>query len=306
MKKYFYLFFTIFLLSCGYGVDSNEVKTILNNHILKTENIAVDGDNPVISKHRDKDSVLVSYLYETYGINEESDSILIFSKRFFVFNKLDLSFRELKLDREDNEFVHYRDLKAKKVRDSLETIRKDNFILAEQNKIIGDIVFGISFEEYQIMKKQFLERTKNVDWVSSDGYKFYKQNIGDYEFEDIKGYFYNEKLYRLDIEGGLISYKYYKSEMHSQVEAIQNPYEKKYGKPDTYFGIPETYKMDEGYSYSVAYWHIGTKKVDLRIEDIGSYYRLHIRISQPKVVNQIKFEEEVNKNAEQKKAKDLL
>ena len=113
MRKHFYLFFASLLLSCGYGVDSNEVKTILNNHILKTENIVVDSHPPEISKHTDKDSVIVLYSYQTYGINEQYDSIIKFSKRFFVFNKLDLLFRELKSKRADNAFVYYRDVKAK-------------------------------------------------------------------------------------------------------------------------------------------------------------------------------------------------
>lgn len=306
MKKYFYLFFTTLLLSCGLGVDSSEVKTTLNNHILKTENITVDGDPPVISKHSDKDSVIVSYSYRTYGINMENDSTLKFSNRIFVFNKLDLSFREVQSDRKDYEYVYYRDLKAKKVRDSLEIIRKDNFIIADQNKVIGDIVFGISFEEYKKMKQQFMDKTKNVDWVGSGGYKFYKQNIGDYKFNNIYGDFYNEKLYILDVEGDLIHYDKYDIEMPSQVKAIQLPYIEKYGEPNLNFDIPRWHTMDKGYTYLVSSWVIGTKKIELRIKPSGSYNRLIVRIFQPNVVEKIKQEEEIKKDEEVKKAKDIL
>jgi hypothetical protein len=250
--------------------------------------------------------VIVSYLYHTYGINKENDSVQKFTKRFFVFNKLDLSFRELKSNREDNAFVHYHDLKAKQIRDSLEIFRKDNIITVEQNKVIGDVVFGISFEEFQKRKKQFMEKTKNVDWVGSSGHKFYKQNIGDYDFIDVYGGFHNEKLYMVDVEGDLIHYDKYDVEMPRQVEAIQLPYIEKYGEPNIHFEIPKWHTMDKGYTYLVSSWVVGTKKIELRIKPDGSYNRLLVRIFQPKVVEQIKQEKEIKRNEEVKKTKDIL
>ncbi|PKH50837.1 hypothetical protein CXF68_09125 [Tenacibaculum sp. Bg11-29] len=296
MKKYFLLLITPLLFSCGYGVNSNEVKTTLNNYILRTENIIVDGDHPIISKHPDKDSVKVAYLYETHGINKGNDSVQKFSKRFFAFNKLDLSFRELKSNREDIEFIHYRDLKAKQA-------REDSIIAIEQNKVIGDIFFGTSLEEYKKKKKLFIKKTKNTGRGSNG---LHKQNIGDYEFNDIYGGFHNEKLYRIDVLGNGIHYDNYNIEMPKQVEAIKLPYIEKYGKPNIYNEIPKWHRINKGYTYLISSWTVGSKKIELRIEPDGNYNRLLVKIFQPTIANQIKQDEEIKRNEEIKKAKNLL
>ncbi|WP_064968047.1 hypothetical protein [Tenacibaculum ovolyticum] len=301
MKKYFVLLITPLLFSCESGVNPNKVKTTLNNYILRTENITVNGDYPRISKYTSKDSVKVSYSYRISGINKKNDSVQRISKRFFVFNKLDLSFRELKSSRENVEYVHYRDLKAKQA-------REDSIIAIEQNKVIGDIFFGISLEEYKKKKKQFIKKTKNTDRGSTDrGSKgLHKQNIGDYEFNDIYGGFHNEKLYRVDIQGNEIHYDYYNIKMQRQVEAIKRPYIEKYGEPNIQYKIPKRHRINKGYTYLVSSWVVGSKKIELRIEPDGNYNRLLVKIFQPTIANQIKQDEEMKKNEEIKKAKDIL
>ncbi len=303
IKKYVLVPFLFLIFNCQ-SIDTHKVKSILNAHILETENIIADGDMPETSKHNSPDSIIVSYLYEFYAMNNKGDSVVIYPKRYFVFNKKNLNFREIIELRERQEFVHYRDLEAKKIRDSLLIIKKDSIIKVEQNKVLADITFGMSIEEYLKKKEKFMDKTKYLEYEWSNS--IFANKIGDYKFQDIYGDFHDGKLYKIEIKGDLIHYNYYDIEMPKQVDAIKLPYIEKYGEPIKHFDIPKWHTMDNGYTYLVDRWEIGTKTIELRIERTGSYNQLYIKIFQPEVVEKIKLEIEKKEKDQINKATEML
>lgn len=187
-----------------------------------------------------------------------------------------------------------------------EQARKDSVVQAEQDRAIGDILFGITEKEFEKKKEVFIEKCKVVDWVTSDGYKFYKHKIGEYKFSQIWGDYYKGKLYFVQIDGDPIHYEKYKSEMQHQADVILKVFENKYGAANDYAGIPEWHRTEKGYTYQVAYWVVGTKKIELRVKNDGIYYYLNIEIFQPAVSKQMEEEEKAKEKVSVEKATDLL
>ena len=208
-----------------------------------------------------------------------------------------------------------REIRVNAVRDSITTVRlienkkeqakKDSIIHFEQGKVIGDILFGITKKEFDKKENYFRKKCEVIDWVSG-GYTSYKYKIGDYKFSQIWGDYYNEKLYFVQIIGDPIHYEDYKSRMKDQAVAIYQVFNNKYGVPNEDIGIPEWHRTEKGYSYLVSNWIVGTKKIELRVQNDGIYYHLNINIYQPEISTRIEGERKAKEKVAAAKATDLL
>lgn len=172
----------------------------------------------------------------------------------------------------------------------------DSIILTEQEKVIGDIKFGDSEKVTKNNLKDFIKKSKRKDHSDFDELGYF---IGNYKFTNsgVYDFYYKSKLYKLHITGYPIQYEEYKSEISRQIESIKSVISKKYKEPDITNSIPESFETEKGYSYEVHSWNIGSKKIEIRINDKGDHYTVNIEIYQPNIVKTLeKSQLEEDKN----------
>jgi len=177
---------------------------------------------------------------------------------------------------------------------SKEEIRLDSIKKQEELTVFGPIRFGMNKDEFEKSKSEFEEKCKD-------------RKIGDYEFCNINGHFYNEKLYFIEIRGFPIGYKVYDNNMKIQYEALFNVLNNKYGYPIGNRGLPEWHTIFEGDSYVCTSWLIGDKRIRMVIEEYkNDKYTLNLQVYQPSISELINKEVEVKKQNAIKKGVDVL
>jgi len=94
--------------------------------------------------------------------------------------------------------------------------------------------------------------------------------------------------------------------MKAQYKAIFEVFYHKYGIPNLEHSLPEWHATKKGYWYLVSLWKIGSKNVELRVEDNGVYYYLQVVIYQPAIEEKIKNEKIEKEKESAKKAVDII
>lgn len=188
-------------------------------------------------------------------------------------------------------------------RDSLKAIleqKRIDFIKVEQEKVIGEIKFGMSESKTKKLWKKFLNNHKKSG-------SFY---IGDYKFSGayrIVRFLNNNSLYYLTLRGYLIRYDEYVVEAPREYKAISNILENKFGKPDYERELIKWYKTDKNYYYTLKYWNIGKKRVEIKLSrSSGTYLTIDVSIYQPEIVEQINRQRELEAVYKAKKEKDAF
>lgn len=185
--------------------------------------------------------------------------------------------------------------------DSIAQLKKDSaekFYNKEQNKIIGDIEFGITEKQFKKLSEQF--DAKNYD------NELIKHKIGDYYYSTIQGYYYNNKLHEVDIMGSYIDYNDYNTVLINQVSLLKDIISKKYG-PNSYGqGLIAGYSIEKDQSRLVYGWSVGTKDIHIRIANRGLYYSVDLEIFQPKIREIINKEFDKKKDSTSSKASEVL
>ncbi len=200
-------------------------------------------------------------------------------------------------------------------KDSIENIRqvqllkeqktKDSIINLEQDKVIGDIRFGMTEQEFEIQKDSFLKETEFVDY-EFQGRKFYRSKIGTYQLSFIRGIYNNDSLYYTRIIGHPIHYEKYDSNLKKELQSIYNIFKNKYGTPQQDNVVPEWHQISNGQTYPVAKWIVGTKSIDINIVDGGVYRYIHVNIYRQDAVDQLRKEREFQEKNEENQATDLI
>ncbi len=160
-----------------------------------------------------------------------------------------------------------------KIKDSL---AKAESIKKEENKVLGNITFGVSETQFE----QDLAKFKSTLAHNEFETVFV---IGDYIVSDIKGSFDNHKLYKLTTSGDFVPYQRYKEELLPQVEILKDLIAKSYGAPHSGTGAPAGNSIEKGYSYLAYSWKIGSKTIEIRVTNRDLYYTADLKIYQPKV-----------------------
>ena len=239
-------------------------------------------DNPILIKMKNLFILIFStlILFQGCGINEKKEREQAIKDSVLIAQQLQIQ-------------------KEQAIIDSINRI--------EQRKALGEINFGISKKEFDLLLEDFKEKCKVVDWVASDGYKFYNYKIGDYKFSDIRGDFItSDELYSIQILGKSVDWEKYNTDLKEQYFAIFKVFTNKYSYPKEDFGLPERFKLEKGFTYLLAYWEIGTKRIELRIEDSGTYYSINVDIFQPKIRNEVEKSNSEEKNRKAESATKLL
>jgi hypothetical protein len=183
-----------------------------------------------------------------------------------------------------------------KIKDSLSrtAIKKE-----DQHKVLGNIVFGISEQQFETDLDKFKNTLEHNEFKTSFV-------IGDYIFSDIEGSFDNNKLYKLTTSGDFIPYERYKEELLPQVEILKALIFKSYGKPHAGTGAPASQNTDKGYSYLAYSWNIGSKTIEIRVTNRDLYYSADLKIYQPAIEDLIVKREADQKTRSAEKVKDVL
>lgn len=193
-------------------------------------------------------------------------------------------------------------VKAEQAR--IEKARQDSIIAIEQDKVIGDIMFGMPEKEVKSKIEKFRKENRRSDKFLGEPY--YDDFIGEYEYFLIRDYYYEGKLYELNIIGIPTNWEYYDSEVPRQIRYITDVISQKYGNPDLHSELEQRHKLQEGYTYLLNRWNIGKKRIEIRVSDNGTSYPVIVEIYLPEVREKIIIEREKQEKESANKAKDVF
>ncbi|WP_259014579.1 hypothetical protein [Emticicia fluvialis] len=207
--------------------------------------------------------------------------------------------------------------KKEKERIRMETVRdstkkaqawKDSVAIADQDRAIGNIYFGISPKVFDKKLEEFKESTKTPYSTSLDGTVImYNNRIGDFKFIVVTPEFYQDSLWSVEINGYNYNRYEYVYETKSQKESLVKELTKKYGKPEYDFPVRNDYTT-EGH-YLIAGWNVGKKRVTILSAYFKDKYNLVLQIFNMEVNARLRDEEyQKMKDGEKnlKSASDLL
>ncbi len=186
----------------------------------------------------------------------------------------------------------------------IEKARQDSIIAIEQNKVVGDIMFGMQKNEVKSKIEKFRNENRRPDKFL--GKPYYDYFIGEYEYFQILDYYYDGKLYELNINGNPTNWEKYDSEVPRQIRYITDVISQKYGDPDLHYELEPRYKLQKGYTYLINRWNIGKKRIEIRVSDNGTSYPVNVEIFLPEVREKINNEKEQQEKESANKAKEVF
>ncbi len=142
----------------------------------------------------------------------------------------------------------------------IEKIRKDSIIAIEQDKVIGNIMFGMTKKDVRTKIEKFRKENRRPNKVL--GKPYYDDFIGEYEYFQILDYYYEGKLYELNINGYLTNWEKYDSEVPRQIRYITDVIIQKYGDPDLHYTLNKAQTTKRIYLP----YHVGTWKKRIEIK----------------------------------------
>ncbi len=192
---------------------------------------------------------------------------------------------------------NYRIINRDRIRDSIAN--------AEQNKVIGEIEFGMNKEIGEMKVAKFFEQSQRKRFESSTYTSSY---IGNYEFNKRKTFDYYEdgKLYMFKIKGVKIPYQKLETEVRYQLDKILEVIELKYSEPYLTYPYPKSYEIDDDKDYTCAIWRIGTKEILITIDEEGTDYTVDVNIYQPNILDSIYNKQRRKELEKTEKAKEIF
>ncbi|MDN5203292.1 hypothetical protein QQ008_18025 [Fulvivirgaceae bacterium BMA10] len=127
--------------------------------------------------------------------------------------------------------------------------RQDSITKIEQEKVLGDIIFGLKKNKVSNLLNEFKRKNRKSQVIA--GTAFYDDYIGNFRVGIYRDYYYQGKLYMLVINGMPISWENFDLEVKKNVDWISDIIETKYGKPTTHFNLKPRHKMENGYIYLI-------------------------------------------------------
>lgn len=186
-----------------------------------------------------------------------------------------------------------RELAKKRKADSLNIARQDS-ISIEQEKVVGDIRFGMDKETTEKLWEKFCKEHKvSEDFGTGLKDNYYIYLIGEYQFSNHSIYlnpitprYYNDSLYHFTIRG-----------RSSNLDFLMNMLSKKFGQPKS---LPEEIQP---YSSTLMYWTIGEKRIDIVLNDDAN---LNLVIYKPKYLKKARKNEEQISDEKANEAKEVF
>lgn len=193
-----------------------------------------------------------------------------------------------------------------KVDSSNNQTRTDSFTLLEQDKAINEIKFGITKKVFNKAKDRFMKKTalKNDEFYKNAA--IITNKIGEYGFISLDGWFHNDSLYLIELQGCIIGYDEYQRAMPDQYTALIELLKSKYGEPKKNLGLPSWTEVEKGYFIRCAIWQIGNKTIEVRISCKGTYYTLNLAVFKLDIEKVIEAENEFQSKETTKKGTEKL
>jgi hypothetical protein len=164
---------------------------------------------------------------------------------------------------------------------------KDSITQIEQGKVIGEIRFGMTEKEATQAINAFVKSCRrDVTMTGVYGVKDYPYYyIGNYEFNKgaIRTKYHEDKLWRFELGNQFIDWKKYDTEVRNEITQISNVLRTKYGEPTNALPLPERHRTNEGESYVINQWSIGTKDILVIVYANSSSYNVNLIIYEPAV-----------------------
>ena len=176
-------------------------------------------------------------------------------------------------------------------KNSIKPKYSDSFINAEQNKLIGELRFGMNKNEAE---KEIVKFHKN----NERGNKYF---IGNFEYQSFGGWYDDsDRLYGIEISSPM-KFPDDNFMIRFQVDEITSLIHKKYGDADYdtfgYFKIDSLLnKVPNSYDIILKEWTIGKKKIEMHLWQAGLQgIRIIIKLPElPNLNNEKKIQENDN------------
>lgn len=174
---------------------------------------------------------------------------------------------------------------------------------SEDNKAIGDIYFGMPENVVDLKIEEFNKKSERPDKTWPE---LITHCIGNYRYLLISGEYYKDSLYLLTIEGYMIDWKYFDSQVPKTIEDISSVIKSKYGNLVINSSLKPSYNYKLGYSYLLRKWINKQRVVEIRLVVHDTFYMVNTIIKRIDIEKEKelleKHEQEKNKN----RAKDVF
>ena len=145
------------------------------------------------------------------------------------------------------------------------------FSAADENKVIGNINFGIDKKQFEKDEQAFMATLDHNEHQTTYA-------IGGYLFSDLSGKFDGNKLNELNMTGDFIHQDRYEAELLPQVEILKDLVVKKYGQAQEGSGAPSYQALKKDQSNTAYSWTIGTKVININVVNRGEYSSCDLKI----------------------------
>jgi hypothetical protein len=173
------------------------------------------------------------------------------------------------------------DSKLEMRRDSLSRLRTDSLSLIAW----GDAKFGMSLKEVRKMP-MFKEASISTDITKLfQTMNLYFRQTGIEGLRSISLSFFEDKLYRVDLESKEKSANYFETYIKDIAFLLKDLVVKKYGNPQEGEGFPSFLKMEPNIEITAFRWRIGNKDIFITVKEVysGSNYKVECTIYNNKV-----------------------
>lgn len=192
-------------------------------------------------------------------------------------------------------------LKEQSRLDSLEKVRIDSLALFAW----ADAKFGMSLKEV-IKTPVFKKASSYVD--KNDPFQSLSLYFSDTNIEGIsviRASFFNDRLFRIDLESSKRTANYYDTEIKETVIHLKGLIETKYGSSTGGNGFPSFFEMKPDKGITAYSWQIGDKYIYIDVKEIysGSEYKVECGIYHDKIAEPVR--EYNRKLREEKESKQV-
>jgi hypothetical protein len=171
-----------------------------------------------------------------------------------------------------------RDPKPKEEKKVVDTVKNTDslattvFSKADENKVIGNINFGIDKKQFAQEENAFMATLEHNEHQTTYA-------IGGYLFSDLTGMFSSNKLNELNMTGDLIPPERYEAELLPQVEILKDLIAKKYGEAQEGSGAPAYKDLKKDQPYTAYSWMIGSKVINVDVVNRGEFSSCDLKIT---------------------------
>lgn len=191
-------------------------------------------------------------------------NILIICVALFIFQGCNFIEQRRKEKELENKILHEK---------IIEEIKRDSFLVSEEKKAIGEIMFNISEIEFNEKQDSFLNKCfkGRRDYYYTDAsYKLEEDyyNLGSYGFKYITPAFNNDSLFWIYLLGKTINYDEYDKIMEREFNALVDILTAKYGNPILNYGLLSKSSIDKDSHELLCTWKIGREYLEKKQVDI--------------------------------------